>query len=228
MRKLLGLKPIGPKPVADILWAQWLMLLLGLSLIGIEGAVLGVSLFRPHVPPQYQAVYIDRSQACWLSPAEQVRAAADPFLAALPDHIDATLLDHRTLCTLFPDWPPPPHRTADGGLFSRAEHVRIMLPIHAGQKTVSLTLEGYVPPRIAGAFGHASIEVKPRVDGVEALPITLQVGAMTHMTLALAPRATPWVATITLEIPQPAWLHALNTSDDPQYIGVVLRGLDRS
>ncbi|WP_284944853.1 hypothetical protein [Acidisoma cladoniae] len=207
---------------------HWLMLFLGLSLIGIEGAVLGVSLFRPNVPPQYQAVYIERSQDCWLSPAEQLAAAQDPFLAGLPDAIDVTHLDHRTLCTLFPDWPPAPHRTADGGLFSRAGHVRIMLPIHAGQTAVSLTLEGYVPPRVAGDFGRAWIEVKPSVDGVLALPVTLRGGEVMRTTLALHPRATPWIAAITLEIPQPGWLHALNTSDDPQYIGVVLRQLDRS
>jgi hypothetical protein len=32
---------------------------------------------------------------------------------------------------------------------------------------------------------------------------------------------------ITLVIPQPPWLQALNDSDDPQYLGLVLRRIDR-
>ncbi len=202
-------------------------LLLGLCLLVFEVATALVSLLGPAVSQQYRAVYIAHRQLCWLSAAEQAQAAADPDLAALP--LDATIaqLDHRTLCTLLPDWPPAPHRTADGGVYSEGERVRIMLPVRPGQTIAILTVEGYAPPRIADRARDALIEVKPEVEGVPALPVTLAVGQTIRVTLALPPGDTTRIVPITLDIPQPGWLKALNDSDDPQYLGLVLRRLDR-
>ncbi len=199
-------------------------LLLGLVLIGFEVATALVSLLGPAVSQQYRAVYLAHRQLCWLSPAERAAAAADPDLAALPQ--DATL-DHRTLCMLLPDWPPAPHRTADGGVYSEGAKVRIMLPVRSGQTVAVLTIEGYAPPRIARRAAGTAIEVRPRVDGMAELPITLGIGQTLQVKLGLPPGQGTRIVTITLDIPQPGWLQALNDSDDPQYLGLVLRRLDR-
>jgi hypothetical protein len=214
------------RPAGSLAWGA---LLLGLCLLAFEGGTLILSLLRPHVSPQYAAVFLQNRQICWLSAAEQAAAAADPLLTALPDTVAPAALDHRTLCMLLPDWPPAPHRTADGGVYSRTEKVRIMLPVRAGQSLVTLTLEGYAPPRIAGRVGSSRIEVKPTVDGVPELPVTLRPGRTAQLKLGLPDTgADGRVVTIILEIPQPDWLHALNVSDDPQFVGVVLRRLDRT
>jgi hypothetical protein len=202
-------------------------LLLGLGLIAFEVATALVSLLGPAVSQQYRAVYIAHRQLCWLSPAERAAAAADPDLAALP--LDATIaaLDHRTLCMLLPDWQPAPHRTPDGGVYSQGERVRIMLPVRPGETLAVLTIEGYAPPRIARRAAGTPIEVEPYVDGIAELPVTLAVGQTLQLKLGLPRGAGDRIIPITLDIPQPGWLQALNDSDDPHYLGLVLRRLDR-
>ncbi len=202
-------------------------LLLGLGLVVFEVATALVSLLGPAVSQQYRAVYIAHRQLCWLSPAERAAAAADPDLAALPEDATIATLDHRTLCMLLPDWPPAPHRTADGGVYSEGEEVRIMLPVRPGQSIAVLTIEGYAPPRIARRAAGTPIEVKPRVDGIAELPVTLGIGQTMQLKLGLPPERATRIVPITLDIPQPSWLQALNNSDDPQYLGLVLRRLDR-
>jgi hypothetical protein len=202
-------------------------LLLGLCLVGFEVATALVSLLGPAVSQQYRAVYIAHRQLCWLSPAERATAAADPDLAALPQNATIAALDHRTLCMLLPDWPPAPHRTADGGVYSEGEQVRIMLPVDPGQTLAVLTIEGYAPPRIARRAAGTGIEVEPRVDGIAELPVTLAIGQTLQLKLGLPPGQATRIVAITLDIPQPGWLQALSDSDDPQYLGVVLRRLDR-
>jgi hypothetical protein len=70
-------------------------LCLGLALMGGEGAVMAVALWAPQVSPQYRAVYMTRSQSCWLPPEEQAAALADPYLAQRPGTLRIDQLDHR-------------------------------------------------------------------------------------------------------------------------------------
>jgi hypothetical protein len=202
-------------------------LLLGLGLMGFEAATIVISLLDPAVSQQYRAVYLAQRQLCWLSPDEQAAAAADPYLAALPVTAEIAHLDHRTLCMLLPDWPPAPHRTPDGGIFSQRERMEIMLPVHPGQTDVALTVEGYAPPRIAGRAIGTEIEIRPAVDGKPALPAKVALGQTITFRIGLPPAATTRTVRITLVIPQPRWLQALNDSDDPQFLGLVLRRIDR-
>jgi hypothetical protein len=203
--------------------------LLGLVLMAFEAAIIVISLLGPAVSQQYRAVYLAHRQLCWLSPAEQAAAAADPYLAHLPADADVAQLDHRTLCMLLPDWPPAPHRTADGGIFSQRTRMEIMLPVRPGQTVAALTVEGYAPRRIAGraARDETEIEIKPIVDGIAELPATLAIGQTITFRLALPAVTATRTVRITLVIPQPHWLQALNDSDDPQYVGLVLRRIDR-
>ncbi len=201
--------------------------LLSLVLLAFEVSTTLISLLSPAVSKQYRAVYIAHSQLCWLSPAERAEAADDPDLAGLPEDADVAKLDHRTLCMLLPDWEPAPHRTPDGGVFSRSKSVNIMLPQQPGQTVALLTVEGYAPPRIAHHVPKLKIEVMPTVDGVAELPATIAVGQTMKLKLGLPPTTTTRIARITLRIPQPGWLEALNDSDDPQYLGLVLRQIDR-
>ncbi len=201
--------------------------LLGLCLLTFDVATALVSLLSPAVSRQYRAVYLAHRQLCWLSPAEQAAAAADPDLAALPADATIARLDHRTLCMLLPDWPPAPHRTPDGGVFTESERVRIMLPVHPGQSLAILTVEGYAPPRIAQRARNEGIVIEPAVDGVAELPATVAVGQTIQLTLALPRVPATRIVRITLEMPQPAWLRAIDDSDDPQYLGLVLWRLDR-
>lgn len=204
-------------------------LLLGLALISFEAATALISLLGPAVSEQYRAVYLSHEQRCWMSRAEQAAAAADPYLAALPADAVVAHLDHRTLCMLLPDWPPMPHRTPDGQVYSQGRRVRIMLPVRPGQTIAILTVEGYAPPRIASRASGTAIEVKPTVNGIAQLPVTLSVGQTAQITIGLPPAHTdkPRIVQITLDIPQPAWLQPDAASDDPQYLGLVLRQLDR-
>jgi hypothetical protein len=202
-------------------------LLLGLGLLGFEVAMIVISLLGPTVSQQYRAVYIARRQLCWLSPAEQAAAAADPDLATLPDDAAIAQLDHRTLCMLLPDWPPAPHRTADGGVFSQGARVNIMLPVRPGQAVAALTVEGYAPPRIARRAAATAIAVEPLVDGMAEPPARLAIGQTITLRIDLPPATTVRIVPITLVIPQPHWLQGLNDSDDPQYLGLVLRRIDR-
>ena len=202
-------------------------LLLGLGLMGFEAATIVISLLRPAVSQQYRAVYLAHRQLCWLSPAEQAEAAADPYLAGLPEDAEIARLDHRTLCMLLPDWPPAPHRTPDGGVFSQRERMEIMLPIRPDETDVALTVQGYAPPRIARRAAGAEIVVEPVADGVAQTPATLAVGQTMTFGIRLSPVPTTRIVRLTLVIPQPAWLQALNDSDDPQYLGLVLRRIDR-
>jgi hypothetical protein len=202
-------------------------LLLGLGLMAFEVATIVISLLGPAVSQQYRAVYLAQRQLCWLSAAEQTAAAADPYLAGLPPDADIARLDHRTLCMLLPDWPPAPHRTPDGGVFSQRARMEIMLPVHPGQTVATLTIDGYVPPRIARRAAGAEIEIKPMVDGVAELPATTGIGQTITFRIRLPPTRTTRIVRITLVIPQPPWLQALNDSDDPQYLGLVLRRIDR-
>jgi hypothetical protein len=202
-------------------------LLLGLALIAFEVSTVVISLLGPAVSQQYRAVYIARRQICWLSPAEQAAAAADPYLAGLPADATIATLDHRTLCMLLPDWPTAPHRTPDGGVFSQGARVAIMLPVRPGQTLATLTVEGYAPPRIARRAARGKITIKPLVDGISQLPVTLAVGRTIPLRIGLPPGQTTRIVRITLVIPQPDWLQGLNDSDDPQYLGLVLRRIDR-
>jgi hypothetical protein len=202
-------------------------LFIGLGLMGFEVATALLSLFSSAVSEQYRAVYIAHDQLCWLSPAEQAASAADPDLAALPADATIAELDHRTLCMLLPDWPPAAHRTANGGVYSDAERMRIMLPVRPGQSVAVLTVEGYAPPRIAARARGMAIEVKPVVDGVAELPATVKVGQTMQLKLGLPRASVTRIVRIILDIPQPGWLKAFNDSDDPQYLGLVLRRLDR-
>ncbi len=202
-------------------------LLLGLGLLGFEVATIVVSLLGPAVSQQYRAVYLAQRQLCWLSAAEQAEAAADPYLAALPDDAEIAHLDHRTLCMLLPDWPPAPHRTPDGGIFSQRARMEIMLPVRPGQTTAAFTVEGYAPPRIRGRAAGSEIEIRPVVEGVAQPPARLAVGETKAFTISLPRSTTTRIVHITLIIPQPRWLQALNDSDDPQYLGLVLRRIDR-
>jgi hypothetical protein len=202
-------------------------LLLGLGLMSCEAATIVMSLLHPAVSQQYRAVYLAHQQLCWLSPAEQAEAAADPYLGGLPADAEIARLDHRTLCMLLPDWPPAPHRTPDGGIFSQRERMEIMLPVRAGQESAALTVEGYAPPRIARRAAGTEIGIEPVVDGVAQLPATLTVGQTITFTIALPVADTTRIVRIALVIPQPHWLQALNDSDDPQYLGLVLRRIDR-
>jgi hypothetical protein len=204
-------------------------ILLGLCLITFEVGTAMVSLLGPAVSQQYRAVYMERRQRCWLSPAEQAATAADPYLAALPTDADIAHLDHRTLCMLLPDWPPAPHRTPDGGVFSQGKRVHVILPVLPGQALVTLTIEGYAPPPIAQRTRGMSIEVRPTVDGIAQLPVILTIGQRTQIKLGLPPDIgdRPRIVRITLDIPQPGWLRPLDDSDAPQYLGLVLRRLDR-
>ena len=202
-------------------------LLLGLSLVVFEAATIVISLLNPAVSQQYRAVYLAHQQLCWLSPAEQAAAAADPYLANLPTDAEIAHLDHRTLCMLLPNWPPAPHRTPDGGIFSQRERMEIMLPVRSGDRGAALVVEGYAPPRIARRAAGTEIEIRPMVDGVAALPATLAIGQTMTLRISLAPARTTRIVRIMLVIPQPHWLQALNDSDDPQYLGLVLRRIDR-
>lgn len=202
-------------------------MLLGLALIAFEVSTTLISLLNPAVSQQYRAVYIAHRQLCWLSPAEQAAADEDPDLDEMPADADVAKLDHRTLCMLLPNWEPAPHRGPNGGVFSQGERVEIMLPVRPGQTIAVLTAEGYAPPRIARRSPGLKIEVKPTVDGVAELPVTLAVGQTVRLKLGLPPTKTTKIARITLTIPQPGWLQALNDSDDPQYLGLVLRRVDR-
>jgi hypothetical protein len=204
-------------------------LLLGLGLMSFEVATIGLSLLSPAVSQQYRAVYLAHRQLCWLSPAEQAEAAADPYLAGLPANADIAHLDHRTLCMLLPDWPPAPHRTPDGGIFSQRARMEIMLPVHPGQTEAMLTVEGYAPPRIArrAARREVEIEIRPIVEGKPAPVARLAVGQTITFGISLPPADMTRIVRITLVIPQPHWLQALNDSDDPQYLGLVLRRIDR-
>jgi hypothetical protein len=202
-------------------------LLLGLGLMGFEAATIIISLLSPAVSEQYRAVYLTHRQLCWLSPAEQETAAADPYLAGLPADAEIAHLDHRTLCMLLPDWPPAPHRTPDGGIFSQRERMEIMLPVRPGQTVALLTVEGYAPPRIARRAAATEIEIKPMVDGMPEPPARLGIGQTILVRITLPPVETVRIVPITLVIPQPRWLQALNDSDDPQYLGLVLRRIDR-
>jgi hypothetical protein len=202
-------------------------LLLGLGLMGFEVATIVISLLGPAVSQQYRAVYIARRQLCWLSPAEQAAAAADPDLAALPADATIAHLDHRTLCMLLPDWPPAPHRTPDGGVFSQRRRMEIMLPVRPGQSKAALTVEGYAPPRIAHRAPEAEITIEPIVDGVREPSARLAIGQTITFRIDLPPAETVRIVRIILVIPQPGWMQALNDSDDPQYLGLVLRQIDR-
>jgi hypothetical protein len=202
-------------------------LLLGLGLLGFEVATIVISLLGPAVSQQYRAVYLAHRQLCWLSPAEQAEAAADPYLAGLPDDAEIAHLDHRTLCMLLPDWPPAPHRTRDGGIFSQRERMEIMLPVHPGQSSAALTVEGYAPPRIARRAAGTEIEIEPIVDGIAQPPAMLAIGETKAFGISLPRTETTRIVRVTLIIPQPRWLQALNDSDDPQYLGLVLRRIDR-
>jgi hypothetical protein len=202
-------------------------LLLGLGLLGCEVATIIVSLLGPAVSQQYRAVYLTHRQLCWLSPAEQAAAAADPDLAGLPADATIARLDHRTLCMLLPDWPPAPHRTPDGGIFSQRARVEIMLPVRPGQTGAALTVEGYVPPRIGRRAAGTVIEIEPLVDGHAQPSARVAIGQTITFRISLPPARTTTIARITLVIPQPHWLQALNDSDDPQYVGLVLRRIDR-
>ena len=202
-------------------------LVLGLGLIGCEVPILIVSLLSPAVSRQYRAVYLTHRQLCWLSPAEQSAAAADPYLAALPDGADIAHLNHRTLCMLLPDWPPAPHRTSDGGIFSQKERMEIMLPVRPGQTSAALTVQGYAPSRIRSRTTGAEIEIRPTVDGRQELPSTVAIGQTITFRIGFLPAGTTRDVRITLIIPQPRWIQALNDSDDPQYLGIVLRRIDR-
>ncbi len=202
-------------------------LLLGLGLLGFEVATIVISLLGPAVSQQYRAVYLAQRQLCWLSPAEQAEAAADPFLAGLPADAEIAHLDHRTLCMLLPDWPPAPHRTPDGGIFSQRARMEIMLPVHPGQSRATLTVEGYAPPGIIGRAKQTEIEIRPVVEGIAQPPARLAVGQTMSFGISLPRVLTTRIVRITLVIPQPRWLQALNESDDPQYLGLVLRRIDR-
>ena len=202
-------------------------LLLGLGLMGFEVATIVISLLGPAVSQQYRAVYIARRQLCWLSPAEQAAATADPDLAGMPAAAAVASLDHRTLCMLLPNWPTAPHRTADGGVFSQGARMRIMLPVRPGQTFATLTVEGYAPPRIARRAQTAAVAVDPIVQGIAEPGATLAIGQTVALTIRLPPVRATRIVPITLVIPQPRWLTALNDSDDPQYLGLVLRRIDR-
>jgi hypothetical protein len=202
-------------------------LLLGLGLMGFEVATIVISLLGPAVSQQYRAVYLAHRQLCWLSPAEQAEATADPFLAGLPADAEVAHLDHRTLCMLLPDWPPAPHRTPDGGIFSQRERMEIMLPVRPGQTSVALTVEGYAPPSILGRAAGSEIEIRPMVEGIAEPPARLAIGQTLAFRISLPRSGTTRIVRITLIIPQPHWLQALNDSDDPQYLGLVLRRIDR-
>ena len=202
-------------------------LLLGLGLMGCEVATIVISLLGPAVSQQYRAVYLTHRQLCWLSPAEQAAATADPDLAALPADADIARLDHRTLCMLLPDWPPAPHRTPDGGIFSQRARVEILLPVRPGQTGAALTVQGYVPPRIRRRAAGTVIEIRPVVDGTPEPSAMVAIGQTITFRIGLPPTRTTRIARITLVIPQPPWLQALNDSDDPQYVGLVLRRIDR-
>ena len=202
-------------------------LLLGLGLMVFEAATIVVSLLSPAVSEQYRAVYLARQQLCWLSPAEQAAAASDPYLAALPANAEISHLDHRTLCMLLPDWPPAPHRTPDGGVFSQRARMEIMLPVDPGQSVAVFTVEGYAPPRIAGRAAGTEIEIRPSVEDRAAAPTMVAIGQTATFRIGLPPTGRPRMIHVTLVIPQPRWLHALNNSDDPQYLGLVLRRIDR-
>jgi hypothetical protein len=204
-------------------------LLLGLALISFEAATALVSLLGPAVTEQYRAVYLNHQQRCWMSPAEQAAAAADPYLATLPADAAVAQLDHRTLCMLLPDWPPAPHRTPDGQIYSEGRRVRIMLPVRPGQTIAILTVQGYAPPRVANCAGGIAIEAKPTIDGIAQLPVTVAVGQTVRIAIRLPPAGSdnPRIVRITFDIPQPAWLQPDAESDDPQYLGLVLLQLDR-
>lgn len=203
--------------------------LLGLVLTAFEVGIIVICLLGPAVSQQYRAVYLAHRQLCWLSPAEQAAAAADPYLAHMPADADIAHLDHRTLCMLLPDWPPAPHRTPDGGVFSQRTRMEIMLPVRPGQTVAALTVEGYAPRRVGrrAARNETEIEIEPFVDGIAELPATLAIGQTITIRLALPPVKATRTVRITLVIPQPHWLQALNDSDDPQYLGLVLRRIDR-
>ena len=202
-------------------------LLVGLGLLSFEVATIVISLLGPAVSQQYRAVYLAHRHLCGLSRAEQAEAAADPYLARLPADAEIARLDHRTLCMLLPDWPPAPHRTPDGGIFSQRARMEIMLPVRPGETEAALIVEGWAQPRISRRAAGTEIEVRPMIDGVAAAPATLAIGQTITLGLGLPPAETPRIIRITLVIPQPHWLQALNDSDDPQYLGLVLRRIDR-
>ncbi len=204
-------------------------LVLGLALIAFEAATAAASLLGPAVSEQYRAVYLNHRQRCWMSPAEQAAAAADPYLSALPADATVAQLDHRTLCMLLPDWPPAPHRTPDGQVYSQGRWVRIMLPVRPGQTIAILTVQGYAPPRVAKRARGIAIEVKPTIDGIAQLPVTLAIGQTVRVAVGLpsAGSGRSRIVQITFEIPQPAWLQPDAESDDPQYLGLALLQLDR-
>jgi hypothetical protein len=203
-------------------------LCLGLALMGGEGAVMAVALWAPQVSPQYRAVYMKRSQSCWLPPEEQAAARVDPYLAQRPGALRIDQLDHRETCSLLPEgWALGSRRTPDGQVFMRTGAARIVLPVQPGQTTAELTLEGYAPPRIANRI--ESVVIEPKVDGISALPITLRVGEKRVLRLPLPAIGLdkPRFVTISLRAPQPEALHALNMSDTPQYAGAILWSIDR-
>jgi hypothetical protein len=203
-------------------------LCLGLALMGGEGAVMAAALWAPQVSPQYRAVYMTRSQSCWLPPEEQAAARADPYLAQRSGTLRIDQLDHRETCSLLPEgWALGTRRTPNGQVFIRTGMARIVLPVQPGQTTAELTLEGYAPPRIANRV--SSVVIEPEVDGVSALPITLRVGQRRVLTLPLPATGPdrPRLVTITLRAPQPEALHALNMSDTPQYSGAMLWSIHR-
>ena len=59
------------------------------------------------------------------------------------------------------------------------------------------------------------------------MPASLMVGQTIELRIGLPPAPMARIVRVTLVIPQPHWLQALNDSDDPQYLGVVLRRIDR-
>jgi hypothetical protein len=203
-------------------------LCLGLVLMGGESAVMAVSLWAPQVSPQYRAVYVTRSQSCWLPPEEQAAARVDPYLAQRPGTLRIDQLDHRETCSLLPEgWALGSRRTPNGQVFMRTGMARIVLPVQPGQTTAELTLEGYAPPRIANRV--SSVVIESEVDGISALPITLRLGQKRVLSLPLPATNLdqPRLVTISLRAPQPEALHALNMSDTPQYAGAILWSIDR-
>ena len=105
--------------------------------------------------------------------------------------------------------------------------MEIMLPVHPGQTSATLTVQGYAPPRIRRRAAGAEIEIRPMVDGEPAQPATVAIGQTITFRLGLPPAETTRIVRITLDIPQPHWMQAVNDSDDPQYLGLVLRRIDR-
>jgi hypothetical protein len=203
-------------------------LCLGLALMGGEGAVMAMALWAPQVSPQYRAVYMTRSQSCWLPPEEQAAAQVDPYLEQIPGTLRIDRLDHRETCSLLPEgWALGSRRTPSGQVFMRTGMARIVLPVQPGQTTAELTLEGYAPPRIANRV--ESVVIEPEVDGISALPITLRLGQKRVLSLPLPATDLdqPRLVTISLRAPQPEALHALNMSDTPQYAGAILWSIDR-